>query len=182
MNYVIADECGSSVYSTTKEAKESEGIDALYISALSIARRIYNPISEYVKIPPQSLGVGQYQYEIKGNVLTDSLNNVITECVNNVGVDINHGSIELFNHISGFNDDISKKCYQHVRKNPIKKREELKAIPGMNDRIYQQCAGFICLEESIEPLDSTIIHPKDYDYIRNKLSAIGVYNSFYSII
>lgn len=106
--------------------------------------------------------------------MTESLNNVIEECVNSIGVDINYASIDLLNHISGFNETVSKKCYEYVKKNKITRRDDLKRIPGMTDRVYQQCAGFICIEESSEPLDSTIIHPKDYDYIRKKLSSVGV--------
>lgn len=176
LKYIIVNEAGTSVYSVTKDAKdEFPDIDSLYISSIMIARIPLNPISEYVKIPPQSIGVGQYQHDISNKSLTDALNGIVIDCVNEIPIDINIASIHLLKKISGLNKNTAEKLYNTIHNDKIIKcRKDLLKVKGLGKVAYTQCAGFITIVNSNELLDHTRIHPDDYILTYKLISKIGI--------
>jgi uncharacterized protein len=173
--YVIVNEAGASIYSTSPLGREElPQYDALQRGAISIGRRLLDPLSEMVKIHPANLGVGLYQHDIKAKHLKDSLDAVVESCVNFVGVDVNSASPALLRYVSGMNALTARRVYEHRReKGPFKNREELHQVAGFGDQTFVQAAGFLKVIGGENPLDATWIHPESYDIARRVLEKIG---------
>src|SRR5262249_40075920 len=173
--YVIVNEAGASIYSTSPLGREElPQYDALQRGAISIGRCLLDPLSEMVKIHPANLGVGLYQHDIKAKHLKDSLDGVVESCVNFVGVDVNSASPALLRYVSGMNALTARRVYEHRReKGPFKKRDELKQGAGFGDQTLVQSAGFLKVIGGENPLDATWIHPESYDIARRVLEKIG---------
>ena len=175
ISYLIVNEAGTSVYSTSELGREElPDFDATVRSAVSIGRRSLDPLSELVKIDPASIGVGLYQHDVKAKHLRESLDEVVESCVNYVGVDVNSASPALLRYVSGLNSLTARKIYEHRQANgPFKNREELKAVSGIGDSTYVQAAGFLKIVDGDNPLDTTWIHPESYPTAMKVLDAIG---------
>jgi uncharacterized protein len=173
--YVVVNEAGASIYSTSPLGREElPQFDALQRGAISIGRRLLDPLSEMVKIHPANLGVGLYQHDIKAKHLKDSLDSVVESCVNFVGVDVNSASPALLRYVSGMNALTARRVYEHRReKGPFKNREELKSVTGFGDQTFVQAAGFLKVIGGENPLDATWIHPESYDIARRVLEKLG---------
>lgn len=165
VQYVIVNEAGASVYSASKLATEEfPNFDVGQRSATSIARRLQDPLSELVKIDPKSIGVGQYQHDMNQKKLGEALTGVVESCVNNVGVDLNTASASLLSYISGINSKIAKEIVIHREKNGrFNSREELRNVPHLGPKAFEQCAGFMRIRDGEEPLDETSVHPESYE-------------------
>ena len=165
VEYIIVNEAGASVYSASKLADEefpdfSEGER----SAVSIARRLQDPLAELVKIDPKSIGVGQYQHDMNQKQLTESLTGVVEKVVNEVGVDLNTASVSLLNYVSGIGNTTAKNIISYREENgSFKSRKELLNVEKLGKKTYEQCAGFIKVDNPEYPLDNTTIHPESYD-------------------
>lgn len=165
VEYIIVNEAGASVYSASKLADEefpdfSEGER----SAVSIARRLQDPLAELVKINPKSIGVGQYQHDMNQKQLNDSLTGVVEKVVNEVGVDLNTASVSLLNYVSGIGNTTAKNIIQYREENgSFNSRKELLNVKKLGKKTYEQCAGFIKIDNPEYPLDNTTIHPESYD-------------------
>ena len=164
----IVNESGASVYSASKVGEqEFPNLPVEKRSAISLARRLQDPLSELVKIDPKSIGVGQYQHDMDQSKLEGSLNGVVEDCVNTVGVDVNNASVSLLKYISGINKSIAENTVKYIEVNgPFKNRQQLKKIPKMGDKAFEQCAGFLRITGGNEPLDTTSIHPESYEFAR----------------
>jgi len=162
--YIIVSEAGASVYSASPLAKEEfPDFDLSLRSAVSIARRLQDPLSELVKIDPKSIGVGQYQHDIQPKILEGSLGGVVESCVNTVGVDLNTASSAILKFVSGLNNTVAKNIVAYRDKNgKFKKREELKKVARLGEQTYIQCAGFIRLPDGDNYLENTPVHPESY--------------------
>src|SRR5262245_21472419 len=173
--YVIVNEAGASIYSTSPLGREElPQYDALQRGAISIGRRLLDPLSEMVKIQPANLGVGLYQHDIKAKHLKDSLDAVVESCVNFVGVDVNSASPALLRYVSGMNALTARRVYEYRReKGPFKNREELKQVPGFGEQTFVQAAGFLKVIGGENPLDATWIHPESYETARRVLDKLG---------
>ncbi|MFT7617389.1 MAG: hypothetical protein ACI97A_001025, partial [Planctomycetota bacterium] len=165
---VRVSEAGASVYSASKLAvEELPNLDISFRGAVSIARRLQDPLSELVKIEPRSLGVGQYQHDIEESTLTEALEGEIESCVNKVGVDLNTASAELLRHVAGLDRRTAKSIVQHRAENgTFQSREDLRPVKGIGDSSFMQCAGFLRIRNGEESLDSTGIHPESYEHAR----------------
>ncbi len=174
--YVVVNEAGASIYSTSPLGREElPQYDALQRGAISIGRRLLDPLSEMVKINPANLGVGLYQHDIKAKHLKDSLDAVVESAVNFVGVDVNAASPALLRYVSGMNALTARRVYEYRReKGPFKNREELKLVPGFGEQTYVQSAGFLKVFGGENPLDATWIHPESYDVARQVLGKLGL--------
>ncbi len=179
-SYVIVSEAGASVYSASKEAKEE--FPTLHVeerSAISIARRVMDPLSELIKIDPKSIGVGQYQHDVNQTKLSETLDFVISKVVNSVGVNVNTASIDLLSYVSGLNKKSAKNIVDYrSSKGLIKDRKEIAKIKGIGDKTYEQAIGFLKIYESDNPLDKTFIHPDNYEEVNKLLKDIH-YDSTY---
>ena len=175
VGYLIVNEAGTSVYSTSELGREElPDVDATVRSAVSIGRRSLDPLSELVKIDPASIGVGLYQHDVKAKHLRESLDDVVESCVNFVGVDVNSASPALLRYVSGLNSLTARKIYEHRLANgPFRNREQLKEVSGVGDASYVQAAGFLKIVDGDTPLDGTWIHPESYDTATKVLDAIG---------
>ncbi len=164
LDIIIVSESGASIYSVTELAqKEFPDFEPNLRSAVSIARRLQDPLSELVKIPPESIGVGQYQYDIEKNKLSSALKGVVEDCVNYVGVNLNTASAALLSYVSGINSKIATSIVSYRDKNgAILSREELNDIPYLGPKAFENCAGFLRIAESKEELDNTSVHPESY--------------------
>lgn len=173
--YVIVNEAGASVYSTSPIGREElPTLDPILRSAVSLGRRLIDPLSELVKIHPANLGVGLYQHDIKTKHLRDSLDAVVESCVNYVGVDVNSASPSLLGYVSGLNQLIARRLYEYRRDHgPFKSREEFRKVPGLGEATYVQAAGFLKVFNGDNPLDGTWIHPESYDLARRLLEKLG---------
>ena len=172
--YVIVSEAGASVYSASKlAAQEFPEYDVSLRSAVSIARRMQDPLAELVKIDPKAIGVGQYQHDLKQNELTDALDGVVEQCVNGVGVEVSTASAELLSHVAGIGPALAKNIVAYREENGIPSRAALKKVPKLGPRAYEQCAGFLRVAGSKNPLDATAVHPESYDAARALLGALG---------
>lgn len=162
--YVIVSEAGASVYSASKLAtKEYPDIDVSIRGAISIARRLMDPMVELVKIDPKSLGVGQYQHDVTQKKLEESLTGVVEDSVNSVGVDLNIATPSLLAYISGVNSTIAENIVKYREENgKFTSRKELKKVKRLGDKAFEQCAGFLRVRESKDPLDNTAVHPESY--------------------
>ncbi len=173
--YLITSEAGASVYSASKlGAEEFPDFDVTQRSAVSIARRIQDPLAELVKIDPKSIGVGQYQHDMKEARLDEALSGVVEECVNAVGVDVNTASYSLLEHIAGINATSAKNIVKYREENgEFMKRSELKKVPRIGAKAFEQCAGFLRVSGSDEIFDSTGIHPESYKTAAELLGKFG---------
>lgn len=173
--YVIVNEAGASIYSTSPLGREElPQYDALLRGAISIGRRLLDPLSEMVKIHPANLGVGLYQHDMKAKHLKDSLDAVVESCVNFVGVDVNSASPALLRYVSGLNALTARRVYEYRREHgPFKNREQLKNVPGFGEQTFIQAAGFLKILGGENPLDATWIHPESYEIARRVLEKLG---------
>ncbi|HWQ79331.1 MAG TPA: Tex family protein [Anaerovoracaceae bacterium] len=164
VNYTIVNEAGASVYSASKVATEEyPDLDVTTRGAMSIGRRLQDPLAELVKISPKHIGVGQYQHDINQGLLEGALTNVVEDCVNRVGVDLNTASPSLLSYIAGINSGIAKNIVAYREENGrFKDRNELKKVAKLGDKTFNQCAGFMRIAEGKNPLDSTSVHPESY--------------------
>lgn len=168
--YVIVNESGASIYSTSPVAREEfPSLDAIDRGTVSIGRRLQDPLSELVKIDPQHLGVGMYQHDLDPKQLRESLDQVVESCVNAVGVDLNTASTSLLQHVSGFNQRIARQVAEwRDTHGPFRARSQLLSVPGVGKSTYTQAAGFLKIHLGDEPLDGTWIHPESYP-VANRL-------------
>ena len=162
--YVIVNEAGASVYSTSRLGREEfPEFDATLRGAISIGRRLQDPLSELVKIDPASIGVGLYQHDVKAKHLSTSLDEVVESCVNYVGVDVNTASPALLRYVSGLNQLTARRLYEYRReRGPFRSREQLREVPGLGEATFVQAAGFLKIQGGDNPLDVTWIHPESY--------------------
>ncbi|HTN77204.1 MAG TPA: helix-hairpin-helix domain-containing protein, partial [Pirellulaceae bacterium] len=175
VQYVIVNEAGASVYSTSPIGREEfPGYDPLLRSAISIGRRLLDPLSELVKINPANIGVGLYQHDVKAKHLRDSLDAVVESDVNFVGVDVNTASPALLRYVSGLNQLTARRLYEHrCEHGSFKNREEFKAVPGFGDAAFVQAAGFLKILGGDNPLDATWIHPESYSVAEKVLERLN---------
>ncbi|WP_146583670.1 Tex-like N-terminal domain-containing protein [Posidoniimonas polymericola] len=175
-HYVVVNEAGASVYSTSTIGREElPELDASHRSAVSIARRLQDPLSELVKIDPASLGVGLYQHDSRNKPMRDTLNQVVESCVSFVGVDLNNASPTLLSHVAGLNPLTARRVYEHrVEKGPFKSRQQLLEVKGVGESAFVQSAGFLKVEDGENPLDATWVHPESYDAAAKLLELVGV--------
>ncbi len=173
--YVIVSEAGASVYSASELAnKEYPDLDVTIRGAISIGRRLQDPLAELVKIDPKSIGVGQYQHDVTPKKLDESLTGVVEDCVNNVGVDLNVATPSLLSYISGINSTIAQNIVAYREENgKFTSRKELLKVKRLGQKAYEQCAGFLRVMESKEPLDNTSVHPESYDAARGLIEELG---------
>jgi protein Tex len=173
--YVIVNEAGASVYSTSPLGREElPQYDATLRSSINIGRRLLDPLSELVKIDPGSLGVGLYQHDVKAKHLRTSLDAVVESCVNYVGVDLNTASPALLRYVSGLNQLTARRLYDHRLANgPFRNLEQLKEVSGLGEATFVQAAGFLKIADGDNPLDTTWIHPESYEVARNVLGKLG---------
>ncbi|MCR5296861.1 MAG: RNA-binding transcriptional accessory protein [Clostridiales bacterium] len=172
--YMIVSEAGASVYSASKlAAEEFPDFDVTQRSAVSIARRMQDPLAELVKIDPKAIGVGQYQHDLKQNELSGALDGVVEQCVNQVGVEVSTASAELLSHVAGIGPALAKNIVSYREENGIPTRQALKKVPKLGPRAYEQCAGFLRVADSKNPLDATAVHPESYDGAKAVLEKLG---------
>jgi protein Tex len=177
--YVVVSEAGASVYSASELAsKEYPDINVSIRGAISISRRLQDPLSELVKIDPKSIGVGQYQHDVTPKKLDESLSGVVEDCVNSVGVDLNIATPALLSYISGINGAIAQNIVVYREENgKFKNRKELLKVKRLGDKAFEQCAGFLRVMESNEPLDNTSVHPESYNACKKLLNLLGYVSS-----
>ena len=173
--YAIVSEAGASVYSASKLATEEyPDINVSLRGAISIARRLQDPLSELVKIDPKSIGVGQYQHDVNQKRLSESITGVVEDAVNGVGVDVNTATPSLLSYVSGINMTIAKNIVKYRDENgKLKERKELLKVPKLGPAAYKQCAGFIRVFDGKNPLEITGVHPESYDAAEKLLSKVG---------
>ena len=176
VSYMIVNEAGASVYSASKlAADEFPDFDVNLRSAVSIARRLQDPLAELVKIDPKAIGVGQYQHDMPQKRLDEALGGVVEDCVNAVGVDVNTASASLLQQVSGLNSTTAKNVVAYREENgPFTARAQLKKVPKLGPKAYEQCAGFLRVPESKEILDNTGVHPESYKAAQTLLSLCGL--------
>lgn len=182
LQYLIVNEAGASVYSASKLAQtEFPDLDVAERSAISIARRLQDPLAELVKIEPKAIGVGQYQHDVTQKRLDESLTFVVESAVNHVGVDVNTASPSLLSYVSGINSTLAKNIVKYREDNgKFISRAQLQKVPRLGAKAYEQCAGFLRISEGKNPLDNTPIHPESYEVVdklfselKLKLSQLG---------
>ena len=172
--YMIVSEAGASVYSASKlAAQEFPDFDVTQRSAVSIARRMQDPLAELVKIDPKAIGVGQYQHDLKQNELSSALDGVVEQCVNSVGVEVSTASAELLSHVAGIGPALARSIVTYREENGIPSRAALKKVPKLGPKAFEQCAGFLRVMDSRNPLDATGVHPESYDAARAVIAALG---------
>ena len=173
--YVIVNEAGASVYSTSQYAREElPDFEAAYRGAVSIGRRLLDPLSELVKIEPANIGVGLYQHDVKARHLHASLDAVVEGCVNYVGVDVNTASPALLRYVAGLNQAVAKGIIDwRAAKGPFTSREQFREVPGFGDAAFVQAVGFLKISEGTNPLDATRIHPESYQVAERVLEKIN---------
>ena len=175
VSYMIVSEAGASVYSASKlAAEEFPQFDVNLRSAVSIARRLQDPLAELVKIDPKAIGVGQYQHDMPPKQLDEALGSVVEDCVNAVGVDINTASQSLLQRVAGLNGTTAKNVVAYREENgPFTSRAQIKKVPKLGPKAFQQCAGFLRVPESKSVLDNTAVHPESYDAAKALLELMG---------
>jgi uncharacterized protein len=173
MSKIVVSEAGASVYSASAFASEElPELDVTLRGAVSIARRLQDPLAELVKIDPKAIGVGQYQHDLGEAKLARSLDAVVEDCVNAVGVDANTASVPLLARVSGIGSSLAESIVQHRDANgPFKSRRELKQVPRLGPKAFEQCAGFLRINDGVDPLDASGVHPEAYPVIRRILAA-----------
>ena len=175
VSYMVVSEAGASVYSASElAAEEFPDYDVSLRSAVSIARRLQDPLAELVKIDPKAIGVGQYQHDMPKNDLQTALNGVVEECVNAVGVDLNTASVPLLSHIAGINNTVAKNIVKYREENgAFRNRKELLKVPKLGRKAFEQCAGFLRISGGSQPLDNTAVHPESYQAAEILLKKFG---------
>ena len=173
--YVIVNEAGASVYSTSRLGREEfPNYDASLRGAISIGRRLLDPLSELVKIDPANIGVGLYQHDVRAKHLRTSLDEVVESCVNYVAVDVNRASPALLRYVSGLNQLTARRVYEHrLEHGPFRTREQLRDVPGFGEATFVQAAGFLKIAAGHNPLDATWIHPESYEVAVKVLEKLG---------
>lgn len=173
--YMVVSEAGASVYSASKlAAEEFPEFDVSLRSAVSIARRLQDPLAELVKIDPKAIGVGQYQHDMNQKKLGEALGGVVEDCVNSVGVDLNTASPSLLSFVSGINSTVAKNIVEYREANGrFKSRQELKKVKKLGDKAFEQCAGFLRIQGGKSILDNTSVHPEAYSAAEKLLSILG---------
>jgi len=176
LSYTIVSEAGASVYSASEiGVKEFPDLDVTIRGAISIARRVIDPLAELIKIDPKSIGVGMYQHDVNQKKLQERLNDVVVDVVNSVGVDLNTASASLLKYVSGLNSSLAERIVAYREKNgTFKSREELKNVSGIGEMIYNQAAGFLKIYNGTEPLDRMFIHPEQYENVYKLLNHLGL--------
>jgi uncharacterized protein len=176
VHYVVVNEAGASVYSTSEIGREEfPQCDAIQRSAISIGRRLQDPLSELVKIDPASIGVGLYQHDARAKHLRDSLDDVVQSCVSFVGVELNSASTPLLRYVSGMNQLTARRVYEHRQQHgPFRHRRELLEVSGLGEATFVQAAGFLKIVGGDHPLDATWIHPENYEAAQRLLEKLGV--------
>ena len=176
VSYAVVSEAGASVYSASKlAAEEFPDYDVNLRSAVSIARRLQDPLAELIKIDVKSIGVGQYQHDMPQNRLTEVLTGVVEDCVNSVGVDLNTASPSLLSYVSGLNMSIAKNIVAYRTKmKGFKRRDELLSVSKLGPKAYEQCAGFLRVVDGENVLDNTAVHPESYDATRKLLKSFNL--------
>lgn len=176
VQYAIVSEAGASVWSAQEAARlEFPDMAIEERSAVSIGRRLLDPLAELIKIDPQSIGVGQYQHDLPQKALTQRLDEVVMKAVNRTGADLNTASVELLTHISGLNAGIAKEIINYRNENgKFTNRKQLLKVKKLGPKAYTQCAGFLRITDGDEPLDETSIHPESYDAAREVMKACGI--------
>jgi uncharacterized protein len=164
---VSVNESGASVYSASDVAREEFPTEDVTVrGAVSIGRRLTDPLAELVKIDPKSIGVGQYQHDVDQTKLKQGLDDVVMSCVNSVGVEVNTASKELLSYVSGLGPALAKNIVEYRNKNgAFKSREELQNVPRLGGKAFEQCAGFLRIRGSENPLDSSAVHPESYQIV-----------------
>ena len=171
--YVIVSEAGASVYSASKlAAKEFPEYDVSLRSAVSIARRMQDPLAELVKIDPKAIGVGQYQHDLKQAELENALSGVVESCVSSVGVDVETASASLLTHVAGIGETLANNIVAYRDENGITSRAQLKKVPKLGPKAFEQCAGFLRVHGS-NPLDATAVHPESYAAAKVLMERLG---------
>ena len=175
VNYVIVSEAGASVYSASKLATEEyPDINVSIRGAISIARRLQDPLAELVKIDPKAIGVGQYQHDVNQKKLAESLTGVVEDAVNKVGVDVNTATPSLLSYVSGINSSIAKNIVKYRDENgKLKTRKELLKVPKLGKVAFEQCAGFLRIVDGTNPLEITAVHPESYEAAEKLLESVG---------
>jgi len=176
VHYTIVSEAGASVYSASKLANEEyPDIDVSIRGAISIGRRLQDPMAELVKIDPKSIGVGQYQHDLNQKRLDEALKGVVEDCVNSVGVDINTATVSLLRYVSGISESIAKNIVAYRDENGrFNGRQELKKVKRLGDKAFEQCAGFLRIHGGANPLDNTAVHPESYGAAVRLLEILGI--------
>ena len=176
ISYTIVNEAGASVYSASKVATEEyPDLDVTTRGAMSLGRRLQDPLAELVKISPKSIGVGQYQHDVNQGLLDKALTNVVEDCVNRVGVDLNTASPSLLSYVAGINMNIARNVVSYREgKGAFKDRNELKKVGKLGPKAYHQCAGFLRISDGKNPLDSTSVHPESYESADKLLKKLGI--------
>lgn len=173
--YAITSEAGASVYSASPLANlEFPDLAIEKRSAVSIGRRVQNPLAELVKIDPKSIGVGEYQYDVNQKELSESLDFTTTKVVNEVGVNVNTASKSILKYVSGLTKSVIENIYKYKEEKKIKNREEIKKIKGVSDKVYEQAIGFLRIPDSSNPLDNTGIHPESYPLTEKLLEKLNI--------
>ena len=172
--YMIVSEAGASVYSASKlAAEEFPQYDVSLRSAVSIARRMQDPLAELVKIDPKAIGVGQYQHDLKESQLEEALDGVVEGCVNSVGVELSTASPSLLSHVAGIGPALAKNIVAYREENGITSRAQLKKVPKLGPKAFEQCAGFLRVRDSKNALDATAVHPESYAAAKALLEKLG---------
>jgi len=176
VGYTIVNEAGASIYSASKLAQnEFPGLDVSERSAVSIARRLQDPLSELVKIDPGSIGVGQYQHDVNQKRLQEALDGVVESCVNQVGVDLNTASAPLLGYVAGINRSVADNIVKYREENgPFRSREELKKVPRLGPAVFKQCAGFLRIPGAENYFDRSAVHPESYALARQIMERLGI--------
>ena len=176
LKYTFVSEAGASVYSASKLASEEyPDLDVTTRGAMSIGRRLQDPLSELVKIPPRSMGIGQYQHDVDKAMLDSALADVVEDCVNNVGVDLNTASPSLLSYVAGINSLTAKNIVKYREENgAFTNRKQLLKVPRLGAKTYSQCAGFLRITGGDNPLDATAVHPESYETAEKMLDKLGI--------
>ena len=172
---IVVSEAGASVYSASElAAREFPELDVSLRGAVSIARRLQDPLAELVKIEPKAIGVGQYQHDVNQSQLAKSLDAVVEDCVNAVGVDVNTASTSLLRYVSGLSATLSQNIVEFRDRNgPFQRREDLKQVPRFGDKTFEQAAGFLRIMQGANPLDASAVHPEAYPVVQRILKDSG---------
>lgn len=172
---VMVNESGASIYSASATAREEfPDYDVTVRGAVSIGRRLMDPLAELVKIDPKSIGVGQYQHDVDQNALRHSLDDTVVSCVNHVGVEINTASKQLLTYVSGLGPSLAQNIIDYRNQNgPFKSRDELRHVPRLGGKAFEQAAGFLRIGDAANPLDRSAVHPERYDVVYHMVKDLG---------
>ena len=176
VQYIVVNEAGASVYSASElGAEEYPDINVSLRGAISIAGRLQDPLSDLVKIDPKHIGVGQYQHDVNQKELEKVLDDTVEDAVNNVGVNINRASVSLLKHVAGVNKTIAKNIIDYREQNgKFGSRKEIKKVKGLGAKAFEQCAGFLRIDDGDNILDNTGVHPESYKAVQNLLKSMGL--------